>query len=392
MKQILLISISICLLQVTYAQLNTDSVVQQVDRNNKAIQSNIKYWEAKQLEYKTGLTPTNPLVEYDYLYGTPVGAGNQRDFAVTQRFDFPTVYKRKKELSVGQSAQAGLQQQVFRQNILLEAKLLSLHVIYLNRKAAELKRRKTNIEKLVNDYKLKAEKGEVIILDYNKAKLQLLGINNEVALNENERTITLTKLAEMNAGNSVVITDTIYPIVPFIPSFELLDSSIEANDPIIKVVELEKRILEKQISVQRAMNLPKLETGYRAQSILGQSYQGIQMGVTIPLWENKNKLSAAKSNLAYAGSAAETIRLEHRMENRQYYEQLAVREKIMNEHRELLLSLNNTTLLNKALALGQITVIQYFYEESFYFTVYDQYLKAEGEYHAALARLFKYQL
>lgn len=112
----------------------------------------------------------------------------------------------------------------------------------------------------------------------------------------------------------------------------------------------------------------------------------------LPFWENKNKLNTAKANLKYATSSVETHLVEHRLENKQYYEQLDVRLKMVQEYKELLLTLNNTILLNKALALGQITIIQYFYDESFYFTAYDKYLQAELEFQQAVASLYKYQL
>ncbi len=392
MKKLTLYIISCFFIDAVIAQNDIDSLVKQVERNNKSIQSNKKYWEAKQAEFKTGLTPYDPQVEYDYLFGSPAGAGNQKDFSITQRFDFPTVYKRKKELSGQQIAQTKLQQQVYRQDILLEAKLLTIQIIYLNKKGVELNRRLINTQKLVQDYQKKLDRGDVIILDVNKAKLQLLNIKNETALNENEKQVLLTKISELNGGIPIVINDTIYPIVVSIPGFEALDSTIEANDPIIKVYEQEKKILQQQIAVQKAMNLPKIETGYHSQGILGQSYRGVHAGITIPLWENKNKLTATKSNLEYATSNAETHRVEHRLENKQYYEQLDVRVKMVQEYKKLLSTLNNTALLNKALALGQITIIQYFYDESFYFTAYDKYLQAEWEYQQAVARLYKFQL
>jgi hypothetical protein len=65
---------------------------------------------------------------------------------------------------------------------------------------------------------------------------------------------------------------------------------------------------------------------------------------------------------------------------------------MIDEYKELLTSLNNTALLNKALDLGSITVIQYFYDESFYFSAYDRLLMAEWEYHQAVAKLNKYLL
>lgn len=392
MKKLTLYIISCFFSGAIIAQNNVDSVVKEVEKNNKSIQSNKKYWKGKQAEFKTGLTPYDPQVEYDYLFGSPAGAGNQKDFSITQRLDFPTAYKRKKELSNHQVAQTTLQQQVYRQDILLEAKLLTLQVIYLNKKSAELNRRLINTQKLVQDYQKKLDKGDVIILDVNKAKLQLLNIKNETALNENEKQILLTKISELNGGIPIAINDTIYPFVSITPDFEILDSTIEANDPIIKVYEQEKKIIQQQISVQKAMNLPKIETGYHSQGILGQSYRGIHAGITIPLWENKNKLKATKANLEYASSSAETHRVEHRLENKQYYDQLDVRLKMMQEYKDLLSTLNNATLLNKALMLAQITIIQYFYDESFYFTAYDKFLQAEWEYQQAVARLYKYQL
>src|ERR687897_874573 len=76
-----------------------DTLLTLVGQNNKAIQANKKYWEARRAEYRTGLSPYDPQVEYDYLFGSPPGAGNQRDFSITQRLDFPTTYKRKRSLS-----------------------------------------------------------------------------------------------------------------------------------------------------------------------------------------------------------------------------------------------------------------------------------------------------
>ncbi len=389
---VLMVLYSTFFTQHSYAQSDVDRVLKSVETNNKAIQSNRKYWEAKRAEFKTGLTPYDPQVEYDYLFGSPVGAGNQKDFSVTQRLDFPTTYKRKRQLSDQQTAQTELQQQVYRQDVLLEAKLLTLQIIFLNKKSAELDRRFTSTQNLVEDYQKRLEKGDVIILEVNKAKLQLLNIKNEVALNENERQVAITKLSELNGGQVLDIQDTTYPALPLMPNFEILDSTIEANDPLIKAYEQEIKIQEQNISVQKALSLPKIEAGYHSQGILGQSYKGAHAGITIPLWENKNRVKAAQANFEYATSNTQTHILEHRLENRGYYDQLAVRVKVMEEYRTLLATLNNTALLNKALRLGQITTIQYFQEESYYFSAYDRYLQMEWEYQQAVARLFKFVL
>jgi hypothetical protein len=76
-----------------------DAVLNDIEKNNLALKANVQYWNAKSIEFKTGLTPYDPTVEFDYMIGTPAGAGNQRDFAATQRFDFPTAYIQKRQLA-----------------------------------------------------------------------------------------------------------------------------------------------------------------------------------------------------------------------------------------------------------------------------------------------------
>jgi outer membrane protein, heavy metal efflux system len=387
------ISIFSCFFTFTaLAQDGVDSILKAVSINNKSLKSNKQYWNARKAEFSTGLTPYDPQVEYDYLAGSPAGAGNQKDFSVNQRFDFPTTYGRKKELSRLQINQTDMQHQAFRQDILLQAKLVALQLIYLNKKGAELNRRLTHNTQLVEDYQKKLDKGEVIILDVNKAKVQLLNIQNEVALNQNEISIIKTRLTEFNGGIPVDLKDTTYPLLPAIPGFETLDSLIEANDPILKVYEQEKDVLQQQIAVQKSLNLPKIEAGYHSQGILGQSYRGIHAGITVPLWENKNKVKAAQASYDYATTNAETQRLAHRLENKQLYEQLEVRKNAMQEYNRVVSSLRNTELLDKALRLGQVTIIQYFLDQNYYYSAYDKYLQLELEYHKAVAELYKFSL
>lgn len=352
--KLITISIFSCFLTCTaLAQDGVDSILKAVSINNKSIHSNKQYWNARKAEFNTGLTPYDPQVEYDYLAGSPAGAGNQKDFSVNQRFDFPTTYGRKKELSRLQINQSDMQHQAFRQDILLQAKLVAMQLIYLNKKDAELNKRLMHNTQLVEDYQKKLDKGEVIILDVNKAKVQLLNIQNEVALNQTEINITKTRLTELNGGIPVDLKDTTYPVLPSIPGFETLDSLIEANDPILKVYEQEKEVLQQQIAVQKSLNLPKIEAGYHSQGILGQSYRGVHAGITVPLWENKNKVKAARASFDYATTNAETQRLAHRLENKQLYEQLEVRKNAMQEYNRVIVSLRNTELLVKPYALAR---------------------------------------
>lgn len=48
------------------------------------------------------------------------------------------------------------------------------------------------------------------------------------------------------------------------------------------------------------MILPKFSAGYSLERTLGQKYQGISVGISIPLWENKNRVKQAKAGVVAA--------------------------------------------------------------------------------------------
>lgn len=213
------------------AQTKVDSVLSSISANNKTILANEQFWEAEKLQYKVGLSPYNPKVDYDYLNGSPATAGNQTEFAVTQSFDFPTAYGKKKQLSNDQIAKAEFQLVATRQEILLQARNVALELIYRNKLQEELMIRKQNTEKWLSNFQTRLDKGDGNILDVNKAKLQLIQINSEFQENISAINQLNQKLTELNGGISIILTDTDYPQQSEMPSFAALENEIEAANP-----------------------------------------------------------------------------------------------------------------------------------------------------------------
>ncbi|GEO05225.1 transporter [Adhaeribacter aerolatus] len=374
------------------AQSSLEEVLTAVGKNNRALAANKHYLEAKKQSFRTGLNPANPVVNYDYLKGSPAEAGNQTDFEVMQALDFPTTYFRKRDLATEQSRQAEAEWQVNRQQILLEAKLTYLELIYQNKRALELARRTRHLERLAADFQKRIQQGDIGILEVNKAKLQLIQVQNEQRVQAADRALQNQKLAELNGGTPLPVQDTTYQTIPALPRFETLDSLIEANDPIVKTFEQQKVVSEKQVAVTRALTLPKLETGYHYQAILGQRYQGLHLGVSIPLWENKNTVQAQLAEVKWREAQLQEHRLEHQSVNRQWYTQYESLGETLKAYRAIFTSANNLALLQKALRLGQISTIVYFQELGYFYSSYDTFQRAEKEYQQAIARLYKFQL
>lgn len=374
------------------AQSSLETVLASVEKNNRSLAADRQFWEAKKLEYKTGLTLPNPTVQGQYLFGSPATAGNQTDFFVVQPFDFPTTYKKRRELAAAQGAVSTFEIAARRQEVLQEAKLLCLEMIYRNKLAAQHEQRRTGLEKLRSDFQTKLDRGDGNILDVNKVRLQLLEITQLQAENAVELQKLQTQLTGLNGGEALVFADTVYPPLPEIAAFEQLEKEIEAADPLRQSLEQEKRIAEKQVELARSWRLPKFEAGYHYQGILGQRFNGIHAGVTLPIWEQKYHTEAQQAQVLFADLQIQRHRSEHFFEIKEGFERQVALRKSLDEYRTAIASVSNTALLDKALRLGEITTIEYFLELSFYQNALLHFLKTEHDYQVVVAELMQYGL
>ncbi|MBC8045502.1 MAG: TolC family protein [Fimbriimonadaceae bacterium] len=392
MKKIITSLLLLATSSIISAQSSLDSILASVLKNNKTLAAYTQYNTAQTLQYKTGLTPSDPVAEYDYLFGNNTAIGDQVEFSITQSFDFPTVYGKRKDVSESNIAQLEFKMIAQRQDILFDAETVYLEIIYRNKLNLYYQDRKNALEKLVTDFKTKLDKGDGNILDVNKSRLNLIEINK--LYNENISTASQLHqhLIELNGGVTISISDTLYPVAEALSPFEVLEQEYEKNDPFRKILEQEKIIAQRELELRKALWLPKVETGYHYQGFLGETYQGIHAGISIPLWENKNIVSAQESYIAYTDVNLQSHINEHYYEIKEMYERYFSLTVSLEEYRKIFDDVSNKLLLDKALELGQINVIEYFLEISFFDDALMNYLETENEYYKIIALLNKYKL
>jgi cobalt-zinc-cadmium efflux system outer membrane protein len=374
------------------AQTGIETILGKIEKNNKSIMSQRQYWEAEKLSYKTGLNPENPKIDYEYLPGRPDGAGTQKDVSITQGIDFPTTYGKRRSVSQEQIKSSDIQFNVFRQEVLLEAKLSCLDYAYRTKLQAELDKRLKDASTLLDAINRKAEQGESNILDLNKIRLLQLEIKNQSELNRSELKRLQHKLDELNGGDALDLSNVTYPTQPSLPAFENLDSLIEANDPVVKAVRQEREVNKEQVGLSRSITLPKFEGGFHRQSILGQTYQGVHVGMTIPLWENNNRVKAEKAKLVHTEYQITEHRTKHYFENKQLFEQYTHWQNTFKEYQDILGSANNDQLLQRAFQAGELSLIEYLMEVRYFYDAIGKSLDAEREMQQSVARLYRFEL
>lgn len=364
-------------------------MLQSIRAKSYEIKINLADAQLKQSEIETSLL-SDPKVEYDYLFGSVAGTGNQKDFAVTQEFDYPTTYSAKRKLNELKVRQVSLVSQLHMHTTLSTAKILLIQKIWINKKRNIGNQRIADAKALVDAFEKKLQFGEATVIDVNRARLHLFRSENDASMLELDARSVDAQLAILNGGAPVIFNDTTYFPFPEISSYAQLDSIVAENDLYLKALDNESGIMQQEIALQKALTLPRFELGYHSQSILGQSFRGVHIGMSIPLFEKKNKVQNAHLNLAKHRYQSNQHVAEHQMENKQLLDSLHTYKNTVVAIGRMKQQLNTEYLIGKALTLGEITVTQYLKEKEEYYTVIDQYLDSEFLYYHTLGRIFRF--
>lgn len=390
MKRAILISAIMVLGFNLFAQNTINNVLSEVEKNNTTLSAYRKSIDAEKIGNKTGLTPQNPEVEFNYLWGSPSAIGNRTDFSVKQSFDFPTAYSYKNQISNLKNEQAELEYKKQRNEVLYQTRVVCVKLTYYNSLIVELSKRLANAQKVADAYKAKYNTGDVGILEFNKAQVNLLNVTKEMENNEIERNALLSELTRLNGGIAINFTDSLFSLQTIPADFEQWFSQTEANNPLLQWVKQEIAISEKQVKLNTAMSLPKFYGGFMSENVVGQQFQGITLGITIPLWENKNTVKYAKAKTIAMQSVEADAKLQFYNSMKATHSKVISLQTNVTDYRSKLAMYSNSELLEKAFNKGEISLTEYMYELSLYYESMYKLLEMEMNYNISFVELNRY--
>ena len=374
------------------AQSGIGEVLKSIEANNKTLQAGQQLNESQKLEAKTGKFLPNPTVELNQLWADRSVGGNSYEFAAVQSFDFPTTYFNKNKLSKLKINTADHQYAATRQEILLKAQQTCQEIIYLRKQHALLEKRLHNAEQLEQLYRERLALGDANQMEYNKIQLEIVNANNASRRNAAALRAQLELLQSLNGGLPIEFSDTVYAMPTALPAYEELESAYLAADPNLKSLNSESESAQREIKVNRALTLPKFDLGYRRNGGSSETLNGFRIGMSIPLWENRNTVKQAKAKAEYAVLNLEDNTQTLKATLRDLYLQAQALETSCNEYAQTISMQRTEDLLNRALISGQISMVDYFVEISLLYDSIQNYLDVEKEYQNVMAQLLQYQL
>ena len=377
----------------TRAQSSIDQVLRSIETNNKSLQANTKMTDAQKLEAQTGKFLANPSVEWEQMWGNRNNPGSEYTLTVKQSLDFPTTYSNKNKLANLKANTIGFQSAAYRQQLLLNAKQTCIEIIYLRKQKSLLDERLANAETMFALYKKRFESGDANQLELNKIQLELLNAQNQSRLNKAALTAAEEQLRNFNGGNPITFDATDYPTGEELINFDQLQAAFMDADPNLKSLTGNQEIANREVKLSRSLTLPKFDVGYKRNAAKDHvASNGFMVGVSIPLFENKNTVKKAKAQAEFATASLEDNRLNLKTNLQQLYQQAEALQISRADYAKVLEQQRNIELLNKALNAGQLSVIDYFTELSTIYDSHQSYLDVEKEYHSILAQLYQYKL
>jgi outer membrane protein TolC len=379
MKKIVFYSLLVLATTAT-AQNNVRNVMNAIQQNNTTLQALKQFTAAQKIEYKTGITLDGPQLDAAYLYGNPSNIGNRTDFSFTQKFDPAILAGAKQKLANKQGQLADMNYQAQQNQLLKEAELLCNEVVYLNILILKSREQLQLAQTLADIFDERLKAGDIGITDYNKAALNLAAVQGDLAVLKAEQNNKLRQLQLLNGGIEVALTDTAYTTPPLPDNFDdWLQNAAEQN-PELNYAKLAIEVGKQYVKLEQINNLPTLEAGFMSETVTGQQFKGVTVGVSIPLWANKNKVKSAKA-ASYAAQLHHNDRqLQLNSQLRSLYEQAQLQAIITQNYQNALDNLNNTQLLQQALNQGQISITEYILETTLYFNMVQKLIDSRKKY------------
>lgn len=368
-----------------------DAVLREIERNSTSLAAMTRRTEAQKIGNRTGLAPENPEVELGYLPG--IRGGARKDIGISQSFDFPTLYSRRGKLADAQNLSADWQLRSQRMELLLTAEQYCIELVYNNALAALYSRQVDNARDIAEAYNRKLSLGEATRIECNKAALNLTNLENDLKSVNLEINRLKSELKLLNGGRVVEIADTAYSsVMPLPVDFDGWVAEAEAANPDFGYLRQEVEVAKRGVGVSKAMGLPKLSVGYAGEFTPDEGYQGVKIGVSIPLWENRNRVKHARAEVAAAEQTIDDARLRYINRLTFLFEQAKELKGNVARYEEVFSRNSNDELLFKAFKGGELSLLDYLLELEYYFSSYEKLMKTRRDLRMAMAELYAYKL
>ncbi len=358
MKNIIPIILLLCLVGQLQSQNRYQWVLDMAKEQGIQFQQLQQEREAAQYNIQSVPILEQPEIEFGHFWGAPTEIGNRWDFSVSQAFPFPTTWAHELKVRDLEIANSQNQYDVETFQMMQELQQLCCNLVCHNAIVKIYSRCAEASQEIANAYTKRMEAGDCNLLEYNRAQMDYATQQSKLSKALAEQAALLQQLQLISPKSPITFSQEQYePIL--LPDFETIWDDIKQNDPRYAYWAGQEALAQEELKVAQSQWLPDLSLGYASETVTGEAFRGVVVGAKLNLWNNGNKVRAAKATLSSLQSA--TIANEQQLRN--YFEGLYQKalslQSNLQKLQQTFQSHNSVALLKKALDAGEITLEQY---------------------------------
>ena len=368
-----------------------DQVLQSVGQHNKVLQALQSNAEAAKLEARTSNSLGDFSVQYSPFFMPDVHGVSSSELVVSQGFDFPTLYGARHKSNRLRGEAIDWQYAASRRDVLLQAKLLCLDLVRLNREQALLAERSRNADELLAFFEQRLAAGDASAIEVNKVQMERMAVRAEVAQNNAAHRAAVQSLLALNGNMPLELGFDEYPPAEPPRDYDALLDRVLPADAALLAADALSRAAAQEVSVNRQQWLPKLEIGYRRNTSLDEASHGFLAGVSLPLFSNRREVKIARAQSAASSLQLEDARLQAEARLQSQYNEVQQLREAMQAY-DLSLMRRTLDLLRQAVLGGQMSSTDYYVEADAVYRNMQAFMVLECQYHKVLAELYKNEL
>ncbi len=342
--------------------------------------------EYESAAYGAGLI-ADPEVEFEHLWGP---YDNRKwNIGITQSFDWPGAYgKRKAAARAAHEAWSYLYSAEAADLRINAAEALAL-ATYSAQRLALLDSVCANMEKLQAYIDNGYRSGQLTILDVKKISLELFSVRAKIADIRQEQNTVESELTALNNGMPLDVETDSYMASPLLDR-DVYMAYARDNNPRVNAQAAQSRAARAESEAMKTSRMPGFSVGYRHAFEEEIHFNGLAVGVTLPVYSRARALKAADLQIQSAlfEASAETVSAQSLIASE--YDNAVNRRNQLEGLSAVTLDESYPSLLLMAYKGGQINVITYIQELNYYLDARFDYLDAEYRYRLSLIRLNRY--
>ena len=166
----------------------------------------------------------------------------------------------------------------------------------------------------------------------------------------------------------------------------------EMNHPEMRMLDNRLSTSQQQLALSKSQWMPEFSVGYASENRVNETFRGVTVGLTIPLWSQQRAVKASRLALEAAQEEMSNQRYQLYNSLQCIYHRYAAMMDVVNNLKQALEQYNSVDLLEKALVAGEVNLEQYLLQVDSYYDLELRLREASHELEVLHLNLYAIEL